>query len=108
MPNTPSLVETLKRAFGQEGTNLDILKHPLPSWLGVQNKIIPNEVFSLRVKPLFLFEHMIITLNPNNPKSNAMEKVPNVNFLTEFLRNHHPKEGLFHVEVIIISGPDPT
>lgn len=88
-------MKTFKEGFGQKGINLHVLNHPLPSHLGVQNEVIPKVVFNLKLMPLFLVAHVIIMLNLNNPKSDVMEKVSNLNFPGEPLRNSLPKRVCF-------------
>lgn len=48
-------------------------------------------MFDIRLVPLFLVKHPIITLNPKSPKNNATKEVPNLPFLGELLRNSLPK-----------------
>ena len=54
--------------------------------------------------PLFMIEQPIIALNPNRPKNNAMEKMPNLDFSNKLLRNVLPKEGLFPMKIILVVG----
>ena len=62
--NAPSFIEAFKEGFGQKGTNLSILDHPLMCNLGIQNKVdIPNEMVDLRLMPLFLIEHSIVWMD---------------------------------------------
>lgn len=63
---------------------------------------------TFKLVPLFLIEHSSITLTPNSPKGNATEEVPNLKFFGKFLRNPFPREGLFSIEAITITGPNPT
>ena len=100
-------METLKEALGGECTNRNIFDHPLPFNLGIHNEVNSNDVFDLRLMPLFLIKHLVIALYPNSPESIAMEEVPNLHFLGELLRFPLPKDGLFPVETIGIACPDP-
>ena len=54
-----------------KNANLDLLDHPFPSGLGVNDKVIPYEVFNLRLVPWFMIEHLVIMLNPESPKRNT-------------------------------------
>jgi hypothetical protein len=60
-------------------------------------------VFNLGFLPYFLVGHPIVTLNPNRPKRNVAEKVPNLDFLNKVLGNSLPVESLFMVEAIIVA-----
>ena len=108
IPSAPCIVKTLKEGFGQECTDHNILHHPLPCKLDVHHEVIPNEVLDLRLVPLFLIGHPVISLDPNSHEGNATEEVPNLHFLGELLRDPLPKDNLFLVETIIIACPDPT
>ena len=67
-------------------------------------------MFDLGLMLLFLIEHTFVSCNPNGPKGNAMEAVPNLNFLGKFLRDPFHKKrfvssGSYHSYQ---SSPDPT
>ena len=60
--STPSFIGAFKEAFSWEGTNFNKFDHLIPSNLGVQDEVIPNEVFDFRLMPMFLIEHPVVTL----------------------------------------------
>ena len=68
-------------------------------------RLVP--LFNLRLVSLFMIEHLVIVLNPNNPKRITTKKVPNFDLLDEFLRGPFPKQGLFPVKTIIIVSSYP-
>ena len=58
--------------------------------------------------PLHVVKNLVNPLNPNNPKCDASEEMPNLDCLTKFLRNPLPKHRLLPIESIIIPGPHPA
>jgi hypothetical protein len=68
-----------------KNANLDLLDHPFPSCLGVNDKVIPYEVFNLRLVPWFMIEHLVIMLNPESPKCIPHRKCQLFIFLTNFV-----------------------
>ena len=60
-------METLKEALGGECTNRNIFDHPLPFNLGIYNEVNSDDVFDLRLMPLFLIKDLVIALYPNSP-----------------------------------------
>ena len=72
------MVKPFKESFDLVGTNLHIFDYPGPSHLGIHNEVITNKVFNLRFMPLFLVEHPIIAFNPNRPKHDVVNEVPNL------------------------------
>lgn len=101
-------LKPLKRALAENALILAYFNHSLPSHHGVQKEVILDEVFDHTFMPSFLAKHMVITLNPKSPKNNATEEVPNLHFLGKLLRSSLPKEGLFPMKTILITGPDPA
>ena len=68
IPISPRLVKALEHSFSQEDANLNLLNYAFPCCLGVHDEIIPDNVFNLRLMPLFMTEHLVIELNPDCPK----------------------------------------
>lgn len=115
IPSTPSFVETFEEGFCQININANMTllltcqtNHPLPSDLGIQKEVSPNEVFDPGIVPLFLVEHRIISFNPNSSRSNAPEKVPNLHQLDKLLRDPLSQKGLFPMKVVIDTDATPT
>ena len=54
-----------------------------------------------------MIEHMVIVFNPNGPKHDATQEVPNFDLLAEFLRDPFPKQGLLPIKTIIIASSNP-
>ena len=82
--------------------------HPIPSRLDVNNKLILNLVFNLSLLPLLMVKHLVITFNPNDPKSYAPKEVPNFDLLAKFLWNPIPEQCFFLVEGVIVARSNST
>lgn len=54
-----------------------------------------------------MIKHFVLMLNPNEPKCNIPNEVPNFDIFTIFLRNPLPIHGLLPVETTIIAHSDP-
>ena len=67
------------------------------------NELIPNLLFDLSLKPLFVVEHLVIAFNPNSPQCNASKKMPNLDPFAIFIRNPFLKNDLLLVEAIIVA-----
>ena len=98
--DVPSTSVCLERA----STKNALILTNLTTLFGVQNEVILNEVFDLRLMSLFLVEHPLIMLNPNSSRSHAMEEMPNLHFLDVLLKNSLPQKALFPMKTIIMLG----
>ena len=77
-----------------EAANLNLFNNPIPSHLGVNDEFIPNPLLDLRLVPLFMVEHFVITFDPNSSKRNAPKEVPNFNHRASFFEDPFPKQRL--------------
>ena len=59
------------------------------------------ELFNLGFVPLTLVKKLVVALNPNGPKGNALMEVPNTNQFDKFLTNPLTIDGLFPMESVI-------
>lgn len=94
IPSTPSFVQTLEHGRCIEATNLNLFNYPIPGRLGVNDEFISDPMLDLRLVPLFMVEHFVITFDPNGPKRNAPKEVPNFNHFAVFLMDPFPKQRL--------------
>lgn len=108
VPSTPSSVETTEDGLGREVTNFNLLKHPVPRSFDINDKFIPNALFDLSHMPLFLVEHFIIMFNPDGPKGNAPQEVPNLTHFAIFPGEPFPNKCLLPVEAIVVAGSNPA
>ena len=89
-------------------TTLDLLNHPFPRCLSVQDEFILDVMFDPRVMPLFMVEDFVIMLDPNGPQSDATKEMPNFDLFEEFLPNLFPKHSLFPMKAIVVASPHPA
>ena len=65
-------------------------------------------MLELRLMPLRLIKDLVVPFDPNSPKSNAPEEVPNFDHFTIFLGDSFPEQGLLPIEAIIVVSSNPT
>ena len=76
--------------------------------MDIDDEFIPNLVFDFRDVLLFLIKTIVVAFNPNGLKCDTFKEVPNVNFLAIFFRNPFPKQNLFPIETIVVTGSHST
>ena len=89
----------------QPPTSFDVFQNLLPSRHGIVNNLLSNPVFNFRFMPLFVVKNLIIAFNPNSPKGNTSQEVPNfAHFLIPF-RDSFPEQGLRPIESVVVAEP---
>ena len=106
LPNAPNIIKAIENGHGQKPINFNEFENSLPSRVGIHEKFVPNAGLHLGFMPFFLVENLVIPLQSNGLKSNTAEEMPNFDHLTEFVRDHFTKNGLFPIETIEVAGPN--
>ena len=98
LQRTPSLVKTLKHGRCKKFANRNLFEHEVPSRFGVDDKFIPNVVLDLRLVPLLMVEHLVITFNSNGPECNALKRCQILIFPPHFLGSHSLNMAYFQLK----------
>ena len=76
--------------------------------MGIHEKGIPDVSLHLRFMPLFLVENLVVSFNPNRPKSGPTEEVPNFSHLPKLEWNSFTEDALLPIEAIKVAGSNST
>ena len=98
IPTSPGFVEALKHGRRREAANLNVFKDLFPRRFDVNDEFVTNPLLDLRLIPLFMVKHFVITLDPNDPERGASKEVPNFDHFAILFGNSFPEQNLLPIE----------